>query len=163
LVSCEDEVSEKLYAHFEERTRLHVRHWHPPGGKKYFTPHLRVPVIVGRTRKGRKLIDLILTDSELLILIECKCASSESADDIEKLRKIRDEVGLEKLKTYFTRQGVDVADAQHLILGLGVRYLDSPLPDEFVAFTTPRKGTPQIQWGRNIGSEIKALLASFLS
>jgi hypothetical protein len=162
LVSCEDEVSEALYNYFEERTKLRVRHWHPPGGKKYLTPHLRIPIMTGGTRAGRKLIDLVLTDSELLLLVECKCSSAESAADVKKLRDIRDKVGLEKLKTYFTRQGVDVSQTEYLVLGLGVRSLDSVIPDEFVAFTAPISGRPQIHYGPKVTSLMKTFVGSFL-
>src|SRR3989442_482568 len=134
-MTCEDEVSEALYGFLLTAT-LDVLHWHPPGGKKYFTPHLRIPLLKAKVRRGRNLIDLIASDTDFIFLVECKCHLSESKGDIRKLREIRDDIGLPGLKKYFVNQGVpQVRNARYLILGLGVRFADRPKPEDFVVLT----------------------------
>lgn len=153
-MSCEDEVSYRMYSFFIE-TRLRVLHWHPPGGKKYFTSHLRIPRFSGSARIGRYLVDLILANNEVLLLIECKCRLSESSEDLEKLRSIRDDAGFEKLKTLFLRQGASVEEAKTLMLGVGVKYIDAPIPHDFVVFETKSPGVLVTHWGSSICEEHK--------
>ncbi len=163
MATCEDKVSENLYRYFATKSKFKVIHWHPPGGKKYFTPHLRIPLFRHGVRKGRELIDLILCRDNLLLLIECKCNTSESENDVTKLRSIRDTVGLVRLNQYFRRQGADTGPADTLVLGLGVRSIDSETPEEFITFVSAAPGLPELHFGRDVPQHTRTHVNSLLT
>lgn len=157
-MSCEDEVSYQMYCFFL-KSQLQVLHWHPPGGKKYFTRHLRIPYFSGSVRKGRYRVDLVLANKNLLVLIECKCALSEATEDVAKLRTIRNSIGLEKLKRIFLRQGVHIdTQVNRLLLGIGVRYVDMSIPDDLIVFEVKSTEKLDIHRGLDIDEKSEEML-----
>lgn len=140
---------------------MRVIHWHPPGGKKYFTSHLRIPLIRNGVRRGRYRVDLILADDELLVMMECKCRASQSAQDIQKLREIRDRIGLAKLVELFTNQGTPLPNCKHLMIGIGVKYIDAPVPEDLFAFRVS-DGIQRV-FGSRVAKEACMLFESLLA
>ena len=160
MSSCEDEVSTSLFKYFSESLTFEVLHWHPPGGKQYFTRQLRIPVIDHSIRAGRMMIDLIVSSNHRLFLIECKCKLSEAEpSDIPKLRSVRDEVGLERLLVLFANQGADVTGIRSLVLGIGFQVLDSQIPDDFFG-VVPYHDSSSFAFGSGIDQTTKETLIS---
>ena len=110
---------------------------HPPNGKSYFTDLVRIPTPTqNRTSARRAHIDLIFCSETYLYLCELKGSSSESEEDIEKLREIKEHYSLPKLKQFissrFTSQSPVLESCQDLALTIGCASINSPLAEDFL-------------------------------
>ena len=104
-------------------------------------------------------MDLVLANKNLLVLIECKCMLSEASEDIAKLRTIRDNTGLKKLKAIFRRQGVLIdTEVNRLLLCIGVRHIDTFIPDDFIVFEVKSIKKLDIHCGSKIDEKSEELL-----
>lgn len=103
---------------------------------------------------------VVAIQNEHLLLIELKCALSESADDIQKLREIRDSYAVSELVELIQRRstiGVDLSGVKGLVLGLGFENHDSDnAPDDFVTFCTAT-APPVITVGTKLPADVQRL------
>lgn len=115
---------------------------HPPSGKAYESDLIRFPVFEGEVRTRKRMhVDIIFAHSGSLYLLELKPASTQSAEDIRKLERLRDEVGLGEMLRIIGRR-VDssltkkLEEVRSLVIGLGVGKHDSPTPPGFIVIET---------------------------
>jgi hypothetical protein len=86
-------------------------------------------------------LDAIWVIEECLFLVELKCSSSESGKDIEKLRRIRDKLGLEQIITFLRRQGVEITEqVTQLALLIGVEKVDTIIPADLTVLEVTDRG-----------------------
>lgn len=161
-MSCEDSVSEILYDYFLTSS-LQIISWDPPGGKKYFTKGLRIPLFENGTRVGREIPDLIIVSDSLIILTECKCTLNECSGDVKKLESIQ-ELGVTRLIELFRNQGASITNSKkRLLLSLGVSEVNSDIPPNFIVFVA-NKITKKVTvvFGSNVDTKIKEAISNLL-
>lgn len=138
--SCEARVCEKLYRRALSLKFVNILSWNPPNSKSYRAPNLKLPWMEGKRRR-RDSLDAIWTVEDCLFLVELKCCSSESGKDIEKLRRIRDNLGLEQIVVFLRRQGVDIEErVTQLALIIGVERVDTETPSDFTVLEVTDRG-----------------------
>ena len=152
--TCESRVSENLYRHVAASKSSRVLSWNPPNAKSYRAPNLKLPWREG-SRRRRDLVDAIWVSTDSLVLAELKCYTSESEGDIEKLRRIRHQLGLQDLVTLLRRQGADLApEPRQLALVLGVEKLDTDVPADFTAMEVAEEAIVPF-FGSEVGDDIR--------
>ena len=141
MPTCEDNVGLRLKNHLFQNPNTTVLSYHPPNGKAYETDLIRIPKRGVRETavRDRYHIDLIFVANDCLVLVELKCHLSESGDDIEKLREIRNTYTLPDLLRIIgarlTTTPVELLhNIRHLVLALGVETIDREIPQDFVVF-----------------------------
>jgi|GEM_PF-4928434 len=138
--SCETRVCENLYKRALLMNFVTILSWNPPNAKSYRAPNLKLPWLDGQRRR-RDSLDAIWVIEECLFLVELKCFSSESGKDVEKLRRIRDRLGLEQIVTFLRRQGVEIGKGvTQLVLTIGVNKVDTPIPADFIVLEVTNEG-----------------------
>jgi|ERR1041385_1716001 hypothetical protein len=147
MPTCEDNVGLRLKAALFQNPNTVVLSYHPPNGKAYETDLIRIPKRGLRKSavRDRYHIDLIFIVGDSLVLVELKCNLSESSDDINKLREIKDTYPLEDLKRLIaarlTTVSTDVLDnINDIVIALGVEIINSEVPNDFVVFEAKEAG-----------------------
>lgn len=141
MTTCEKRVFDRIFAALTNSQQSVILHGgNPPGGKSYLVRNLIIKIPVHpSTRHSR--IDLVCQIDSMMILTELKCRLSQSSNDIEKLRAIRDNAPIENLIQMFEAQGVSFVTApDKLVLCIGVEHLDADIPDDFVVIVAGEKG-----------------------
>lgn len=165
-MSCEDEVFGRLRAKLTNQKNVQIISLHPPSGKAYETALVGFPIFDQGTRtRGRSHVDTIFISSQALFLLELKCFSHESADDIEKLRRIRDQLGLTCVIEVISKRVPDIGSdrlnmIQELILGLAVEHHDTELPEDFIILECQSRLT-LAHAGSRIPASVKTFLRDF--
>lgn len=138
MLSLEDITYDKIIRAVV-RSEANLISAHPPSGKAYDTPLIRIPAY-GRN-SGRYHIDLIFEFECILFLVELKGCSSESIKDIDKLRKILGDYSQDELvrliQNRSEQEGVDWKSIFVTVPAIGVSIHDLDVPPDFVTIIAP--------------------------
>jgi hypothetical protein len=161
MPSCEDRVSDALYAWFSKKPALQIVSFHPPSGKAYGTDSIRIPkVLDGHRTRDRYHIDALVIGGSFLFLFEFKCRLSECDDDVAKLREINKCYRPDALVDLIRRRvtvDLDLSPVKHIIPGLGFEVKDrDTVPGDFLSFCTSET-PPQILPGSTLDASISKL------
>ncbi len=166
MPTCEDNVGLRLKNSLFKNSDVVVLSYHPPNGKAYETDLIRIPKRgVRRTAiRDRYHIDLIFIVNDCLVLVELKCYLSESDDDIDKLREIRDTYALAELLSIIGARLTTVSDevlenVRRLVLALGVESINREIPPEFVVFEAQETDL-NIFYGDEVPEDIKTIITA---
>jgi hypothetical protein len=163
MPTCEDRVAEALFNWFKNRRKCQIISYHPPSSKAYRTDLVRIPKRANKVQtRERYHVDVVVTESEYLFLIELKCRLSESDDDIAKLYDIAHSYMLGELLELIKRRAtipIDLTKVRQLVLGLGFENFDQPnAPNDFITFCT-KTSPPIVEVGKALPSSLSTLFS----
>lgn len=150
--SCEDTVGIILEDAINSSAVWNLIAYHPPSAKSYSYDHFPFPILGDnglRQGKGRYHFDIIAVSGSCLLIVELKCKSSESSEDVEKLRRFTETYSLEKIKAFIstrmsTYSSEMISPITELVTAIGVKYSDIPNIGECGIVQV--SGTGNIKW-----------------
>lgn len=156
--TCETRVSDRLHNLLSRIPFVRILSWNPPNAKSYHAPNLIFPKIVNGARKGSDRIDVVFETKRVLFLVELKCLATQAEDDLVKLRRVRDTLGLSGVVEAIQRQGV-VVDSQvaGLALAVGMEIVDRDAPTDF-SFLEIAESAIRVTLGYDVDPQVKGAL-----
>ncbi len=163
MATLEDLAYDRLFNRLSECSAA-ILSAHPPSGKAYDAELIRIPA--KQRHAGRYHIDVIFILGRFLFLCELKGSSSESADDVSKLRDLTKDYTLDQLVSFISkrvnRTDIDWPSITEMVKVIGVVMHDCPMPGDFATLVAIAPGTFEVIVGNDVDSagDVRSILAT---